>query len=381
MTTLRGEARNPLVRTLVVFGGTAIVLAALIVAFGFPRDPNPDWLDVLQEGAFLVGGIGALWGATRVDSPILTAGALLLTASLALELADEFILTMPVVDQWLPTVLAALGLSTFAWGLAALATRQHENRARLRSSERRLEDYEARLEVAAMKDEFVASMSHELQTPLTDVIGAAATLDNGVGGPLSRAQRELVALISSSAEHLLAIINDLIELSRLESGRAALTREDVDIAHCCDEAWAEVAVRAQAKWLDSSFAVPRTSGSLFTDSRRLRQMLANLLDNAVKFTPSGGRIGLDVTRDEHSGHVLFTVWDSGPGINPADQARLFEPFVQLNSEANREQQGTGLGLALVRRTARALGGDARVESTVGAGSRFTISLPVNPPAA
>ena len=243
---------------------------------------------------------------------------------------------------------------------------------------REIERYQGQLEVAAMKDDFIATMSHELRTPLTAVIGAAESLDKS-HATLASGQRALVTVVSENARRLLTVINDILELSKLEAGRAVIQREPVDIAATCDAAWALVSSRAQAKWLDSRFAIPKGLGSIFTDGRRLQQMLVSLMDNAVKFTPAGGRIGLDVTRDAGKGLVSFTVWDSGPGISPADRARLFQPFVQLQAPAEGEPNGFGLGLALVRRTARALGGDAYVVGTEG--SRFTITLPLNPPAA
>lgn len=361
-------------------------LALIALAVGgeilyYPFDPALDWLDILQEGIFLIGGLGALWGAWQSESLLLTIGALLLTASLAIDLGDEFILPALLPSQWVPTLLSFFGLGAFAVGLSRLAMREREGLRTLQSRDREIERYRAQLEVASMKDEFIATMSHELRTPLTAVIGGADTLEQGVGGPLTAEQRELVSMISSSAEHLLSIINDILELSRLESGRATLARESVDVVRCADGAWALVSGRAQSKRLDATFDVPQGAGTISTDGRRLKQMLLNLLDNAVKFTPEGGRIGVEIARDESAGRIWFTVWDSGPGIPRADQERLFEPFVQLDAGLNREHQGTGLGLALVRRTARALGGDALLKSDPGQGSRFTIWLPVSPPSA
>ena len=361
-----------------------LVLIALAVAgeiLYYPLDPALDWLDILQESIFLIGGLGALWGAWQAESALLTIGALLLTASLAIDLGDEFILPATLPSQWVPTLLSAAGLGAFALGLSQLALREREGRRKLQTRDREIERYRAQLEVASMKDEFIATMSHELRTPLTAVIGAADTLEQGVGGALTREQREMVGMISGSAEHLLSIINDILELSRLDSGRVTLARESVDVVRCSDAAWALVSGRAQSKRLDATFAVPASAGTISTDGRRLKQMLLNLLDNAVKFTPVGGRVGVEVARDDAAGKVWFTVWDSGPGIAPADQDRLFEPFVQLDAGLNREHQGTGLGLALVRRTARALGGDVMLKSAPGEGSRFTIWLPVTPPPA
>jgi PAS domain S-box-containing protein len=246
---------------------------------------------------------------------------------------------------------------------------------------RELERYQGQLEVAAMKDEFIATMSHKLQTPLTAVLAAAQSLESGANGPLTGAQRAALNTINERAQQQLAVINDILELSRLEGGRGVLQREPVNIAAACDDAWAAIAEGVQKKWLDGTMSIADDVDSVFTDRRRLKSILMHLLDNAVKFTPPGGRIGLDVNVDPPKGVVAFTVWDSGPGIPIADQARLFHPFVQLHTGPNGDLAGTGLGLAIVRRTARALGGDALVESERGAGSKFTVFLPFNPPAA
>jgi PAS domain S-box-containing protein len=245
---------------------------------------------------------------------------------------------------------------------------------------RELERYQGQLEVAAMKDEFIANMSHKLHTPVTSVIAAAQDLASTPKGSLTSAQRASVAAIDQNAQHLLVMIDDILELSRLDSGRVAVQREPVDVSAVCDEAWTDVSAAAEQKWLEGTVSMAKGVDTLFTDRRRLKSILAHLLDNAVKFTPAGGRIGLEVSTDQPKGLISFTVWDSGGGITAADQARLFQPFVQLDPTVG-DGSGTGLGLAIVRRTARALGGDAHVESAAGKGSRFTVFLPFNPPTA
>lgn len=246
---------------------------------------------------------------------------------------------------------------------------------------REIERYQGQLEVAAMKDEFIATMSHKLQSPLHAVITAAQNLDAPAKGALSPEQRTSVTTISESARQLHTVIEDILELSRLESGRGVLQREPVNISAACDAAWASIAKAVERKWLEGAVSITKDVDSVFTDPRRLNSILTHLLDNAVKFTPPGGRIGLDVVADPPKGLVSFTVWDSGPGIPADDQARLFQPFVQLQTDPNSNTSGTGLGLAIVRRTARALGGDALIESSAGSGSKFTVFLPLNPPTA
>jgi signal transduction histidine kinase len=170
----------------------------------------------------------------------------------------------------------------------------------------------------------------------------------------------------------------LREIERYQ-GRAAIQREPVAIESVCDAAITAVADQVQKKWIDADVSVARGTESIFTDGKRLKAMLIELLDNAVKFTPPGGRIGLEVKQDAGKGTMAFCVWDSGQGIDSADYERLFQPFVRLRAGSDSDH-GPGLGLALVRRTARALGGDAQIESVKGKGSRFTIRLPLNPPA-
>ncbi len=263
--------------------------------------------------------------------------------------------------------------------------RRNEEKYRLLSevlenkvTERTLELKEANeaLEKASrLKDEFMASMSHELRTPLTSILGLSEVLQLETYGKLSEKQARALANIENSGRHLLDLINDILDLSKIEAGELKLQFDDFSVNDICQSSLQLTKGMAQKKQVKVSFSIDLASTTIHADSRRLKQILVNLLSNAIKFTPTGGAIGLEV--DEHTGEgiVNLTVWDSGIGISSDDLKRLFRPFVQLDSSLSRLHTGTGLGLSLVSRLAELHGGSIRVDSTPGAGSRFTVSIP------
>lgn len=228
---------------------------------------------------------------------------------------------------------------------------------------------------ARLKDEFLAIMSHELRTPLTGVLGSADVLGEEVHGPLNPKQQNSVRIIHESGKHLLALINGILDLTRIEAGGMELNLDMVDVDEVSTSALAVVRSQAQRKNLAVSYASTPALIRLVADPMRLKQILVNLLANAVKFTPEGGSLGLEVTGDAAREEVQFTVWDTGIGVAPEQQPRLFEPFMQIDSGLDRHYGGTGLGLALVRKFAELHGGGVAVESSPGAGSRFTVTLP------
>ncbi len=246
----------------------------------------------------------------------------------------------------------------------------------LRHSRDELSIANAALEKASRtKDEFLANMSHELRTPLTGILGMAEILLDGVRGPLSDYQRKLISTIDSSGRHLLSLINDLLDLSKIEAGRLEIHPEKVSIVDVCQASLSFVKEPAMKKGLLLKFIPDPTATSMLVDARRLKQMLVNLLGNAVKFTPSPGKVTLQVTARPQQNAIEFSVCDTGVGILPEDLQRLFTPFTQVDSSLTRQHEGTGLGLALVKNLAELHGGSITVTSETGQGSCFTIALP------
>ena len=238
----------------------------------------------------------------------------------------------------------------------------------------------ANLELARalrMKDEFLANMSHELRTPLHGILAMSETLLDQIRGPLNDRQQRSVRLIEESGRHLLALINDLLDLSKIEAGKLELQLQLVPVDDVCQASLLFVREMAVKKAIQVAYANTQPGGQFLADEQRLKQMLVNLLGNAVKFTPSGGRVNLDVTPDADAGLIHFAVRDNGPGIAPADQARLFQPFIQVDAQLSRQYEGSGLGLALVKRLAEQHGGAVHLASTgiAGEGCCFTVTLP------
>ena len=248
--------------------------------------------------------------------------------------------------------------------------------SRLETQEKQLrESNDALARVARLKDEFLSSMSHELRTPLNAVLGMSESLLEGVYGTLDERQRRAVSLVESSGRHLLELINDILDLSRIEAGRLELDCSPVQVAPLCLAAIAMVRPAATRKNVALSLAVDPAVTVVDADQRRMKQILVNLLSNAVKFTNDGGSVSLTVTGRAEAGEVRFAVRHTGIGIAEADFPRLFTPFVQLDSGLDRQHGGTGLGLVLTRRMAELHGGSIAVASQVGVGSTFTVILP------
>lgn len=231
-------------------------------------------------------------------------------------------------------------------------------------------------QAARLKDEFLANMSHELRTPLNAILGLSEGLQEQLYGPLNEKQLKYLQTIEESGRHLLALINDILDLSKIGAGKLILQLEPVLISQVCHTSLRLISQNAQAKNLQVEFeSNVDPAAVILADERRLKQILVNLLSNAVKFTPTGGTIGLKVQDDRTRPALLFTVWDTGIGIAPEALARLFKPFVQLDSSLARRYEGTGLGLSLVARLTQMHGGEVTVQSEPGQGSRFTVSLP------
>jgi len=228
---------------------------------------------------------------------------------------------------------------------------------------------------ARLKDEFLASMSHELRTPLNGILTMSESLQEQVYGTLNAGQKRAIRDIEECGRHLLALINDILDVAKIEAGKIELETHPVSVESLCQSSLRMVKDAAHKKKIGVSLAVDETIPVLIADERRVKQILVNLLSNAVKFTPEAGKIGLQVVGDRLNHQVRFTVWDTGIGVSAEEQPRLFKPFSQLDSGLARKYEGTGLGLALVKRLTEMHGGSVGVVSQPGQGSRFTVSLP------
>lgn len=226
-----------------------------------------------------------------------------------------------------------------------------------------------------VKDEFLANMSHELRTPLNSILGISESLMEQVAGPTNEKQIKYLGIISESGHHLLNLINDILDLSKIGAGRLDLSISRFSVEALCQSSLRMIAELAQKKRLKVTYHLDENVRTIQGDERRLKQMLVNLLSNAVKFSPEGESLGLDVLGDLDENKVTFTVWDTGIGISKQDIPRLFKPFVQLDNSLSREAGGTGLGLMLVSELARLHGGNVKVKSKPGKGSHFIVSLP------
>ena len=226
-----------------------------------------------------------------------------------------------------------------------------------------------------VKDEFLANMSHELRTPLNAILGRTEMYQEGFYGQLNEGQSAALHIIEESGRHLLDLINDVLDVAKIEAGRVDLDIIGVPVSSLCEASVRLVSQQALKKQLRLTQQIDPAVTKVSADGRRLKQVLVNLLSNAVKFTPSGGAIGLEVVGDSEHGLVRFTVWDTGIGIADADLARLFQPFMQVDSGFARAHEGSGLGLTLVSHLVRLHGGSVEVVSVVGQGSRFSVPLP------
>jgi PAS domain S-box-containing protein len=235
---------------------------------------------------------------------------------------------------------------------------------------RRLADAEAS---SRAKSGFLAAMSHELRTPLNAISGYAQLMQEGIAGPVSEQQAEYLTRIITSQQHLLAIVNDLLNYSRIEAGEVAYERTPVAMREVVDRVLGMVMPQAERKGLDLTRGECGTEIVAIADQLKTEQIVLNLVSNAVKFTPERGAVTVSCGRLQAA--VTIEVRDTGPGIPADKQQAIFEPFVQLGRTLTSTHEGAGLGLAISRDLARAMSGDVTVESTVGTGSTFVLRLP------
>jgi len=224
-----------------------------------------------------------------------------------------------------------------------------------------------------LKSAFLATMSHELRTPLNSIIGFTSILLQGMAGPLNDEQNKQLSMIQNSARHLLALINDVLDISKIEAGEIETFSAPFDMRRLIEEVMQTVMQNAQKKGLTLHASIAPSVGTVVSDQRRVKQILLNLVNNAVKFTERG-EVRIDCRID--GGAVVTSVHDTGIGIHPKDMEKLFKPFQQIDSGLTRNHEGTGLGLAICKRLVEKLGGNVTVESEPGRGSTFTFTLPV-----
>ena len=256
---------------------------------------------------------------------------------------------------------------------------------------RRLKEQTAKLSLAnaelsraaRLKDEFLASMSHELRTPLSAILGLAEVLQEELHNQIDAEQYECLGDIEQSGRHLLSLINDILDVAKIEAGKVELQITSVELDALCASSLQFIRQTASKKRLKLSQSFTYPVSHIPADERRLKQILINLLSNAVKFTPVGGHVGLEVSLEQERQVIRLTVWDTGIGIAPEELPHLFKPFVQLHSsrdlaehDLSEQHHGTGLGLVLVHRLTELHGGGVQVESQPGKGSRFSILLPL-----
>jgi signal transduction histidine kinase/putative methionine-R-sulfoxide reductase with GAF domain len=320
--------------------------------------PDPEFAREYPEGAVVQQCEGY---RTIVVTPLLREGAAI--GMIAIRRMDA----RPFTDKQI--VL----LRTFA-DQAVIAI---ENVRLFKELQERTNDLESKsleLEVASQhKSEFLANMSHELRTPLNAIIGFSEVLSDRLFGELNEKQDEYLKDIHASGQHLLSLINDILDLSKIEAGRMELELTDFDLPTAIDNALTLVRERAGRRSIALHQAADARLGQIWGDERKIKQVLLNLLSNAIKFTPDGGWI--DVRARPVDGSVEVSVSDTGVGVAPEDQEAIFEEFRQVGT-ADKKVEGTGLGLALSRKFIELHGGRIWVESQVGTGSTFTFSIPV-----
>lgn len=333
---------------LVTFG-SAVLLALLLcmLAFGSGGAQGPVLMAIIVAACAL----GAFLIRRLVFLPMQR-----MTASIGAIAAGDYSAVVPYVERQDEIGQMARSLATIRAALLELKAAQAQAEAASRH-----------------KSDFIANMSHELRTPLNAIIGLSDMLLEDAGNPDSIEYRESLPRIGAAARHLLSLINEILDLSRIEAGRMAVEISAFRPAGLAEESLATVAPMARQKGLKLAATYPPHLPVIESDPGRVRQILINLLGNAVKFTDAGEvRIDVGIAGEK----VRFSVSDTGPGIASEDIGRLFQDFTQLDASSTRKFGGSGLGLALSRRLARLIGGDVTLASKVGEGSTFVLELPL-----
>lgn len=250
-------------------------------------------------------------------------------------------------------------------------TRDITERMKAEEAQRQVE---AMAQMQALKDRFLGILSHELRTPLNSILGFGSVLEDGVAGPLTEEQRRYVGRILGSTEVLLSLINDLLDMSRIQAGEFQLTPEPMDFRQAATQALEHLAPLIEQKGHKLEDLIPDSLPQVQADPQRVRQVLTNLVNNAIKFTPDGGTITVKASVEGEG--LRCEVRDTGIGISEHQICRLFKPFGQLDCSTNKQVKGTGLGLSISKALVEANGGAIGVESELGKGSTFWFTLPV-----
>ncbi len=329
--------------------GSVVLLALLLcmLAFGSRGAQGPVLMAIIVAACAL----GAFLIRRLVFLPMQR-----MTASIGAIAAGDYSAVVPCVERQDEIGQMARSLATIRTALLELKAAQAQAEAASRH-----------------KSDFIANMSHELRTPLNAIIGLTDMLLEDAGNPDSIEYRESLPRIGAAARHLLSLINEILDLSRIEAGRMAIEISSFRPAGLAEESLATVAPMARQKGLKLAATYPPHLPVIESDPGRVRQILINLLGNAVKFTDAGEvRIDVGIAGEK----LRFSVSDTGPGIASEDIGRLFQDFTQLDASSTRKFGGSGLGLALSRRLARLIGGDVTLASKVGEGSTFVLELPL-----
>ena len=313
--------------------------------------------------------------STRVTFIIVACVSVLLALGLGLALAGSVIRPIKRMESRLNAIAAGdfegrvdVPNRDELGALAANINRMNDELGRL---------YQELANASRHKSEFLANMSHELRTPLNAIIGFSDVLETEMAGPLNGRQRQYVEDVREAGSHLLSLINDILDLSKVEAGRMELTLSEMPLADVLESGLTMHTARAARQGVELHLTVAPDVGVVRADERKVRQIVFNLLSNAVKFTPGGGRVEVTAVRD--GGAVEVAVSDTGIGIAPSDRDRIFEEFAQASTPDGRPAEGTGLGLALARRFVELHGGRIWVESEPGVGTTFRFTLPTPVP--
>lgn len=276
----------------------------------------------------------------------------------------------------LSSILFVLTLGIFMWktlDITAIQPLRREINERIRAENELKIARDEALQASRHKSEFLANMSHELRTPLNSIIGFTSIVKEGLAGPVSEEQKKQLELVYTSSEHLLGLINSILDLAKVEAGKYEAVKANFNLNQLLEEVSSILKPLADDKFLDFEIITDCKIDKIYTDRNMLSQILINLLSNAIKFTEKG-TISLDCQVSKNN--LIIRVIDSGIGIAPESLEEIFDAFKQADSSTTRRYQGTGLGLSISQHFSLMLGGKLDVESQVGTGSIFTVTLPV-----